>query len=142
MSWLDLFTSLDGRISRAQFWIALIALVAIELPVYLYWGEQAAAVFGLILAYPELAVLAKRGHDRNVPTWVPGLLIACGVALDLITLAGLAGTSAKPSTIVMIVGIPAGLFALVLIIDFGFRRGTAGPNRFGPDPLQRTDTGL
>ncbi len=135
MTWLDLFTSLNGRISRAPFWIALIALGAIELPAYFIWGEQSAAAVGLFLAYPELAVLAKRGHDRNLPTWMPGLLMAGGVILDLITLAGFAGTQTKPSTILMIVGIPTGIFALVMLIEFGFRRGTAGPNRFGPDPL-------
>ena len=25
--------------------------------------------------------------------------------------------------------------ALILLIDFGFRRGTVGDNRYGPDPL-------
>jgi uncharacterized membrane protein YhaH (DUF805 family) len=27
------------------------------------------------------------------------------------------------------------LLALVLIVELGCRRGTDGPNRFGPDPL-------
>ena len=44
-------------------------------------------------------------------------------------------TEERPSTLFYVVGIPVGLMALVLLIDFGFRRGTAGPNRFGPDPL-------
>jgi uncharacterized membrane protein YhaH (DUF805 family) len=26
-------------------------------------------------------------------------------------------------------------FALVLLVDLGFRRGTVGPNQYGPDPL-------
>ena len=136
MSWVDLFTSLDGRISRMPFWLAVLAFVAIELTTYHLWGERVGASVGLLAAYPELAVLAKRGHDRDVPTWVPGLCVAGGIILDLLTLAGVAGTHDKPSTIFLIIGIPAGLFALVLLVDFGFRRGTAGPNRFGPDPLE------
>jgi len=27
-------------------------------------------------------------------------------------------------------------FALALIIELGFRRGTRGPNQYGPDPLE------
>ena len=137
MSWLDLFTSLDGRISRAPFWIATDRAWCDRASGILHLGRAVRArSVGLLLAYPELAVLAKRGHDRNVPTWVPGLFIAGGVILDLLTLAGIAGTPSKPSTIFLIVGIPTGVFALVLLVELGFRRGTAGPNRFGPDPLE------
>jgi uncharacterized membrane protein YhaH (DUF805 family) len=137
MSWIDLFTSLDGRISRAMFWLGLLPFVAIELVVFGLWDDRVASAVGLLAAYPELAVLAKRGHDRNVPTWVAALCVAGGVILDLLTLADLAGTREKPSILFMVIGIPVGLFALVLLIDFGFRRGTAGPNRFGHDPLQQ-----
>jgi uncharacterized membrane protein YhaH (DUF805 family) len=31
---------------------------------------------------------------------------------------------------------PFGIMAIILLIDFGFRRGTVGENRFGPDPLE------
>jgi uncharacterized membrane protein YhaH (DUF805 family) len=32
--------------------------------------------------------------------------------------------------------IPYLVFGLALTIDLGFRRGTVGPNRYGPDPLE------
>jgi uncharacterized membrane protein YhaH (DUF805 family) len=70
-----------------------------------------------------------------VPTWVVGGFIVGGVILDLLTLAGLVGTPEQPTTAFLVLGIPLGVAALVLLIDFGFRRGTAGPNRYGPDPL-------
>jgi uncharacterized membrane protein YhaH (DUF805 family) len=31
--------------------------------------------------------------------------------------------------------LPFALLAVVLIVELGFRRGTIGPNQFGPDPL-------
>jgi uncharacterized membrane protein YhaH (DUF805 family) len=137
MTWLDLFTSLDGRISRMPFWICLLALGAIELPAHLL-DDKLAAVVGLVLAYPELAVLVKRGHDRNLATWVPALFMAGGVLLDLLTIAGFSGTPDKPSIPFLTIGLPVGVFALILLVELGLRRGVEGPNRFGPDPLQRS----
>jgi uncharacterized membrane protein YhaH (DUF805 family) len=31
--------------------------------------------------------------------------------------------------------VPYGVFALALLVELGFRRGTVGPNQYGPDPL-------
>ena len=41
-----------------------------------------------------------------------------------------------PPTWVVVFAIPFLVLALALIIDLGFRRGTVGPNRYGPDPLE------
>jgi uncharacterized membrane protein YhaH (DUF805 family) len=135
MNWIDLLTSLDGRINRKPFWIALICLSVPELIAYATLDERWNSIVSLLLAYPEFAVFAKRGHDRNVPTWIPGLLIAGTVLLNVLTLFNLTGPLEKPSALFYVVGIPVGIGGLILLIDFGFRRGTPGPNRFGPDPL-------
>jgi uncharacterized membrane protein YhaH (DUF805 family) len=34
--------------------------------------------------------------------------------------------------------IAVGLVTIVMLIELGFRRGTRGPNRYGPDPLAKT----
>jgi uncharacterized membrane protein YhaH (DUF805 family) len=99
--------------------------------------ERSNSIVSLLLAYPEFAVFAKRGHDRNVPTWIPGLLFAGAVVLNVLALFDLMGPSDNPSTLFYVVGIPVGVAALILLIDFGFRRGTLGPNRYGPDPLAK-----
>jgi uncharacterized membrane protein YhaH (DUF805 family) len=31
-----------------------------------------------------------------------------------------------------------GIASLMLLIELGFRRGMRGPNRYGPDPLEKT----
>ncbi len=135
MNWLDLFTRIDGRIGRQPFWMALACIVAFELAAYLAVGERWSSIASLLAAYPEFAVFAKRGHDRNVPIWIPALFVAGAVVLNLAVLFDLSGPLESPSTLFYVIGIPVGLVAVILIIDFGFRRGTVGPNRYGPDPL-------
>ncbi len=139
MNWVHLFTSLEGRITRQPFWIAWAVLVVIEIAVGAATEEspRLSAVTDLLLIYPEFAVCAKRGHDRNTPTWVIGLFFAIGAVFDLLQLGGWVTLAdlTKPTSLVLAFLIPYGVFALALIIDLGFRRGTMGPNRYGPDPL-------
>jgi uncharacterized membrane protein YhaH (DUF805 family) len=135
MTWIDLLTSIKGRINRKPFWIALICLSVPELVAHVAMGERWSAIVSLLLAYPEFALFAKRGHDRNVPTVIPALLIAGATFLNILVLLDLAGPLENPNTLFLAVAIPVGIGALILLVDFGFRRGTAGPNRYGPDPL-------
>jgi uncharacterized membrane protein YhaH (DUF805 family) len=141
MDWVHLFTSFEGRISRQPFWIALAVFIAIDIATTLtIENNRWTAVFDLVMTYPQFAVCAKRGHDRNTPTWVVGLFFALGVALDLMILGGWITKAdlANPTLLVYALLVPLGAFALVLIVDLGFRRGTVGPNRYGPDPLDAT----
>jgi uncharacterized membrane protein YhaH (DUF805 family) len=135
MTWTDLFTSIDGRISRKPFWIALLLLTIPELAAHVAFGERWSSIVSLLIAYPEFAVFAKRGHDRNVPTSVAGVFIGGVTVLNLLVLLELSGPMERPTTLFMVIGIPVFVMFLVLIIDFGFRRGTVGANRYGPDPL-------
>src|SRR5262245_9349823 len=141
MDWVHLFTSFDGRISRQPFWIAWAVFIAIEIIIAMATNDDSArlnAVLDLVLTYPQFAVCAKRGHDRNTPMWVVGLFFALSAVVDLLLLAGLATPSDLKSQtpLVLVFAIPFGILALALIVDLGFRRGTAGPNRYGPDPLE------
>ena len=138
MDWKYLLTSIDGRISRQPFWTALLTLIAIEIAAYFVIGERWSSIVSLGLAYPNFAVIAKRGHDRNAPTWIAAVFIAGAVLLDGLNLLNMLGPLEKPSTVFYVIGAPLGIMALILLIDFGFRRGTVGPNRFGPDPLEGT----
>jgi uncharacterized membrane protein YhaH (DUF805 family) len=141
MDWVHLFTSFEGRISRQPFWIALAVFIAIDVASMLtIENDRWTAVLDLVMTYPQFAVCAKRGHDRNTPTWVVGLFFALGVALDLLILGGwiVKADLSNPTPLVYALLVPLGAFALVLIVDLGFRRGTVGPNRYGPDPLDAT----
>ena len=138
MNWTYLLTSIEGRVNRQPFWIALICLSIPELAAHYAWGDRWSSIVSLILAYPNFAVFAKRGHDRNVPTWVPGVLIAGSIIFSLLTLFDLVGGPGRPNTLFYVLALPLGIMALILLVDFGFRRGTVGPNRYGPDPLEST----
>jgi uncharacterized membrane protein YhaH (DUF805 family) len=135
--WIYLFTSFNGRINREPFWIACGILAAIEIATqwlaYQTEGETLSTVLDLAFTYPEFALAVKRSNDRDLSPWVVALFFASNVALDLFTL--LNGPLDTADPINGIILIPFALLGLVLIVELGFRPGTSGPNRFGPDPL-------
>src|SRR5262245_35947681 len=141
MNWLSLFTSFEGRISRQPFWIAWAVLIAVDIALYFVTqrlnDDRIDAVADLVMLYPQFAVSAKRGHDRNTPAWVVGAFFALLAIFDLLVLGGWMSPATLERQTPLATGIliPIAIFALVLIIDLGFRRGTVGPNRYGPDPL-------
>jgi uncharacterized membrane protein YhaH (DUF805 family) len=135
--WIYVFTSFQSRINREPFWIACGILAAIEIAAqwlaYQIEGEQLSTILDLAFTYPEFALAVKRSNDRNLSPWVVAIFFASNVALDLYTL--LFGTIDTTDPINGIILIPFALLAVALIIELGFRSGTSGPNRFGPDPL-------
>jgi uncharacterized membrane protein YhaH (DUF805 family) len=141
MNWLYLFNSFDGRISRQPFWIAMAVLTVAELLGHFVaeelQGDRLSAIVDLAFTYPELAVAVKRGHDRNLPLWLIGAFFAASVLLDLLTVLGWAGTTEQPSTISLLIALPFTILGIALLVELGFRRGTAGPNPYGPDPLAK-----
>lgn len=132
-----LLLSFDGRINRAQYWLAtavylVIAGVAIAILFTMASGLIAFILAGLLslaAIVSGVAVGIKRLHDCGKSGWWlllfylgPGLLSVAGVA---------GGAIAEPA-----LGDLASLaIALWGITELGFRRGSAGPNRFGADPL-------
>jgi uncharacterized membrane protein YhaH (DUF805 family) len=138
LDWSYLLTSFEGRIGRRVFWIALTGVVAVEIAAHLVAyrieGERLSAIVDLAFSYPEFAICAKRGHDRNMAPWIVGLFFAVAVLMDFLVVVGLGGDRDDPSTLVLILTAPWAVFGLALLIDLGFRAGTPGPNRFGPAP--------
>jgi uncharacterized membrane protein YhaH (DUF805 family) len=139
LDWNYLLWRFDGRIGRQTFWIAFLAVAAVEFfcrfVVMASGDERLSSIISLAFGYPECAILAKRGHDRDISTWVPVTFYAYSSVIDFLFVIGAAGTQDEPSPLVVALTIPWIVFALVLLIDFGCRKGTTGPNRFGPDPL-------
>ncbi len=141
MNWLYLLDSFHGRIGRKTFWIAM-AIVGIANFLACYaaqqiGGDQLNAVVDLVFNYPEFAIAVKRGNDRDWPLWPVALFFGGSVLLDLFSVLGLAGTDAEPSPLAMIIAVPFTVLGLGLLVELGFRKGTSGPNQYGPDPLAR-----
>ncbi|EJW10244.1 hypothetical protein A33M_0257 [Rhodovulum sp. PH10] len=144
MDWRYLLFEFDGRIGRRPFWAAFVAVSTAEFACHVIAaaleGERLSAIVSLAFSYPEFAVLAKRAHDRALPTLLPGIFFGISVLIDFVFVIGAAGTPEAPSPLFMLLSVPWLVFAIALLIDLGFRRGTPGPNRYGPDPLAGVST--
>jgi len=142
MDWLYLYNSFDGRIGRKTFWIAMVVLTVVEVLVHIValqiQGDRLSAIVDLAFTYPEFAVAVKRAHDRNLPLWILILFFGGGALLDLLTVLELNGTADEPSLFSLMVALPFTVLGLALLVELGFRRGTVGPNQYGPDPLAGT----
>jgi uncharacterized membrane protein YhaH (DUF805 family) len=116
--------SIDGRVSRAPYWLALLAVLLVDSIAFgviggfeLFDGDTLAVerkgpsrLWALLVVPPSLwiglVLSVKRWHDRNKSgRWI------------LINLVPVVGW-------------------LWHLIECGFLRGTIGPNRFGQDPLR------
>jgi uncharacterized membrane protein YhaH (DUF805 family) len=81
------------------------------------------------LIWISFALRAKRLHDRNKSAWWLLIFYLLPAILDRV------GEVAGGIAIVFLVA----SFALTIwaLIELGFRRGTSGPNDYGPDPLAK-----
>ncbi len=142
MDWAYLFNGFHGRISRKTFWMAMGVVAAGEIVGHLIAeqieGDRLGAIVDLAFTYPEFAVAVKRGHDRNMPVWLLATFFIAGAALDLLTVLGWSGTDEAPSLLSLVIAVPFTIFGLALLVELGFRKGTPGPNQYGPDPLARS----
>jgi uncharacterized membrane protein YhaH (DUF805 family) len=55
--------------------------------------------------------------------------------LDLLSVLGWSMTVEQPDWLVLAIFVPFMVLGIALLIELGFRRGTVGPNQYGPDPL-------
>jgi uncharacterized membrane protein YhaH (DUF805 family) len=108
------------------------------------WSGWAELVVSVIFAYPTYALCVKRRHDRDNSGLDLLVFMAFSVALSLVWALGLSASPVVaqnamtiqtatwywPVLIVFIV------YAIYIFVVLGFLKGTLGPNRYGPDPLQ------
>jgi uncharacterized membrane protein YhaH (DUF805 family) len=147
----DYLFSPHGRINRAKYWLYAVVSVAILMifvavmsfvwarELYNPRGEFAfptGALVGIGVVYVLLLIVGifvgiKRLHDRNKSGWWLLLFYLVPMGFSWI------------SAILSRNGIGA-LFALAsfivwiwALVELGCLRGTAGPNRYGEDPLAR-----
>jgi uncharacterized membrane protein YhaH (DUF805 family) len=139
MNWGYLLNSFEGRIGRQTFWIAMAAVTVAEIFSHIIaeavQGDRLSAIVDLAFTYPEFAIAVKRAHDRNLPLWLLIVFFGGGALLDLLTVLELTGSKDEPSLLSLVIAVPFTVLGLALVIELGFRRGTIGPNRYGPDPL-------
>jgi len=165
MGWFHLFFGFSGRINRAKYWLLLIlwavfwviAAIVLIIAVLAILGvnltdgklpspDDAGKFVRLILDYlvlslivaviviaswiSGLAIGVKRLHDRNKSGWWILLFYVAPSVLE----SAAPGSDDTPGGIMQLIGVILWVWGLV---ELGFLRGTTGPNRFGPDPLQQ-----
>jgi uncharacterized membrane protein YhaH (DUF805 family) len=139
MDWAYLLNSFEGRISRKTFWIGMAVLVSAEILGHLVaqtlQGDRLSAIVDLAFTYPEIAIATKRAHDRDLPIWILIVFFGGGAMLDLLTVLQLTGSDEQPSGLSLVIAVPFTVLLVALLIELGFRRGTIGPNQYGPDPV-------
>ena len=141
MDWAYLFNSFHGRIGRQAFWLGMTTLavanfVACSVAAQIQ-GERLSAIVDLAFTYPEFAVAVKRLNDRNLPLWLLVVFFAANALFDLLDVLGWSGTSEQPNMLSVVTMVPFAVFGIALLVELGFRRGTIGPNQYGPDPLAK-----
>jgi uncharacterized membrane protein YhaH (DUF805 family) len=133
----NLLFSFAGRLNRAPYWLASIAMIAaaavlVGIAITIAGRSTMAIVIGglvlLLMIWISLALTIKRLHDRNKSAWwvllfyfAPSILQAVGHGV------------ASAGVILPLIGLGISIWALV---ELGFLRGTTGPNSYGNDPLQ------
>jgi uncharacterized membrane protein YhaH (DUF805 family) len=158
MKWIRFFCNFEGRIPRKTFWFGNIAVFVLDVIVAAIAAATAEAFAGetagyvtmhvvtIAFFYPQFAVALKRGHDLDMSSrviygWYIALVVDYGVIRlaawvwrnfdqNVYSLVGLA--------FVLVFITVVGLVTIVMLIELGFRRGTRGPNKYGPDPLAKT----
>jgi len=142
MDWAYLLNSFEGRIGRRTFWIAMGAVYVANILACLVadqiQGDRLSAIVDLAFTYPEFAIAAKRAHDRDLTIWLLVIFFVANGVLDLFSVLGWPINVEEPDMLVLAALIPFGLLGLALLIELGFRRGTVGPNQYGPDPLAKS----
>jgi uncharacterized membrane protein YhaH (DUF805 family) len=158
MRLIRFFANFEGRIPRKTYWLASIAVFIIDVIIAAiaaaiaeaFAGETAGNVTMHLVTvaffYPQFVIALKRAHDLNMSNqtiyaWYVALIVDYGVIFftlwlwrnldqNIYSLVGLA--------FVLLFIVAVGLVTIVMLIELGFRRGTRGPNRYGPDPLAKT----
>jgi len=144
MNALQFFTSVEGRITRQQFWLGIVVITFVGSPIVgltaLAGGATAGAIVNLAFLWCGFAISVKRAHDRDRHY----LFVAAYFALvAIVTSMGATETKAvdkmasEQQTLFAIVSLIFLGYMLFLFVDLGLRRGTEGANKYGPDPLQQ-----
>jgi len=91
------------------------------------------AVALLALAVPGYFIAIKRLHDRNKSGHWLWLFCLAPAVLNLLAKLAVMQGAAPVGIVIMLVSISISVWCFV---EIACLRGTSGPNRFGPDPLQ------
>ncbi len=150
---LKRYAEFSGRSPRAEYWWFVLFSILISIPAGIVDAILGAQIVGglvsLALILPSLAVGVRRLHDVDRTGWwilaplVPllptialaGVMGAGGAIGGLLGSGSIAALGAGGAGMALVVGGLAVAAISILLLVWYCTRGTAGPNRFGEDPL-------
>jgi uncharacterized membrane protein YhaH (DUF805 family) len=144
-----ILTRFEGRSSRKHFWIGIAILLVFGAVVLvaaaLLTGERDYSVIRfnifaieVALLYPLVAVSVKRLHDRGRPGYSVLAFLVPWILHQVTNMAGITGDPLAFNAIDVTSFLVTFVLFVWFLIELGFRRGIAGANEYGPDPLETT----
>ncbi|MGD8173587.1 DUF805 domain-containing protein [Vibrio sp. TRT 21S02] len=141
MSIKELLFSFQGRIGRKTYWTWNVAyyvlIVGFTIGMNTLWPSFAhivLPVFLILVLIPDLAITAKRWHDRNKSSWWLLLNIPLVIGRMTIPVAGPGQPAAQPDSLQVLSSAAALICGVWILIECGFLKGNDGENRYGPAP--------
>src|SRR5262245_431407 len=133
----QLLFSFNGRLNRLPYWLTSIAILVLTIVLVavlftiMDLGVRLFVILGVLyipLLWIAFSLAAKRLHDRDKSAW--WLLVFYVLPSSL---SNLGDPASGVGILLLLAGAALSIWALV---ELGCLRGTVGPNRFGPDPLE------
>ncbi|UJW84891.1 DUF805 domain-containing protein [Devosia sp. SL43] len=144
MDFQQLYLTNSGRISRKTWWIGTLLLIVASFVLYFILGLVGLGVtstFGPIIVYlalifPALNIGLKRRQDRDNDGTDYKIFMGLSAVVTLLQAFNIGNArTASPDMWMTGVSLLLGIFAIYIVVQIGFLKGTTGPNSYGPDPL-------
>ena len=151
---IALLTTSEGRIGRQQWWIGVVAMIVVGIIASIVIGIISfgnATIFGwlvvllnLALLWPSYNIGMKRRHDRDNDGMDLKIMLGVGVLLNILTATGIGSSVVdigggvmmpQPALWLTIINLLFAVFAIYMLVQLGFLKGTTGANTYGSDPL-------
>ncbi|TPE64593.1 DUF805 domain-containing protein [Sandaracinobacter neustonicus] len=137
------YATFSGRAQRSEYWwwylfnfLVVGGATIIDIAIFGVGPDKVQPISGILslgFMLPNLSVTCRRLHDGNRRGWWMLLPL-----LTFIPLMFLFAGAAKPQPSFAMGGVTivVGFGTIGLLLYWLIKRGTDGPNRFGPDPLR------
>ena len=154
------YVGFSGRAPRSEYWLWVLFCGVVSALLHGLEGGAAqgtpgpiGSAWSLATFLPGLAVAVRRLHDTGRSGWwlvLPAVVmtvLGLAVGAVLVEMQGVGGTitpsvaaAMSPRLVALLFSAAAWLVVVGLFLVWFCTRGTAGPNRFGADPLPSVAT--
>ncbi|MDN2480065.1 DUF805 domain-containing protein [Vibrio agarivorans] len=138
----ELLFSFQGRVGRKTFWlwnvVYYLSIFGFAIGINTLFPSLAHLLlpaFLLLVLIPDLAITAKRWHDRNRPTWF--LLLNIPLVIGRLAVPAGEMAASQPTLVQTLVSFGALVCGLWIFVECGLMKGTDGANQYGQDPVQK-----